>query len=139
MDYNNFKENFIEDVRKGLYERGIEDVNITTQQTTKLNESYESIAITPEGSNIGINTSLEMFFRAVEDGQDYNEVVQRAVNTFTDGIEQTPSIDVSSFFSSTIFFLFDIFVHKFDKNLYLYDYLKVFHQNPAFYIENLYR
>ena len=75
MDYENFKENFIEDVRKGLYERGIEDVNITTQQTTKLNESYESIAITPEGSNIGINTSLEMFFRAVEDGQDYNEVV----------------------------------------------------------------
>ena len=39
MDYENFKENFIEDVRKGLYERGIEDVNITTQQTTKLNES----------------------------------------------------------------------------------------------------
>ena len=96
MDYENFKENFIEDVRKGLYERGIEDVNITTQQTTKLNESYESIAITPEGSNIGINTSLEMFFRAVEDGQDYNEVVQRAVNTFADGIKQTPSIDVSS-------------------------------------------
>lgn len=87
MDCEKFKESFIEDVKKGLYEKGFKDVRITTQQTEKLNESYESISVTPEGSNIGINTNLENYFHAVEEGVDYKEEVDRAINTFASGIE----------------------------------------------------
>ena len=96
MDYENFKESFIGDVKQGLYERGIEDVKIGTQHTEKLNESYESIFVTPAGSNIGVNMNLESYFKAVEEGVDYREVVDKAVNTFAGGIEQSPSFDVSS-------------------------------------------
>ena len=96
MDYENFKENFMENLKKGLSEKGYGDVEITTQQTEKLNESYESISAKPQGSNIGVNMNLENYFHAVEDGMDYNEAVDRAVKVFADGIDQTPTIDVQS-------------------------------------------
>lgn len=87
----------MEDLKAGLEERGYSNVSITTQQTEKLNESYESISITPEGSNVGVNTNLENFFKAVaEVGQDYDAVVARAVDLAANGIEQAPSFDVKA-------------------------------------------
>ena len=96
MDYEKFKESFIEDIKIGLYERGIEDIKVNTQQAQKLNESYESISVTPVGSNIGVTTNLEAYFQAVEDGVEYREVVDKAVKVFADGIEQVPAVDVAS-------------------------------------------
>ncbi len=52
MDYENFKEQFVEDVKERLYEQGTE-VDITVNMVNKLNEGYEAVAVKPEGS-IGI-------------------------------------------------------------------------------------
>lgn len=41
-------------------------MKIQVNEVTKLNESYEAITVTPEGSNIGINTNLETFFESYE-------------------------------------------------------------------------
>lgn len=41
MDYENFKEQFVEDVKEKLYEQGTE-VDITVNTVNKLNESYEA-------------------------------------------------------------------------------------------------
>lgn len=41
MDYENFKERFVEDLRDKLYESGAE-VNISVHTVNKLNESYEA-------------------------------------------------------------------------------------------------
>ena len=38
----------------------------------KINESYEAVTVTPEGSNIGVNMSLEKFYDAVQDGTPYD-------------------------------------------------------------------
>ena len=54
MDYESFKEQFVEDVKDRLYEQGAE-VNVSVHEVNKLNESYEAITVTPEGSNIGVN------------------------------------------------------------------------------------
>ena len=40
MDYENFKERFIEDLKDKLYKRGIE-ADVTVNTVNKLNESYE--------------------------------------------------------------------------------------------------
>lgn len=40
MNYEDFKEKFIEDVSDRLYEQGAE-VNISVHEVNKLNESYE--------------------------------------------------------------------------------------------------
>ena len=61
MDYENFKERFVEDLKDKLYEQGSE-VNISVQTVKKLNESYEAVTITPDGSNIGVNIGLAFNF-----------------------------------------------------------------------------
>ena len=61
-----------------------------------LKESYEAITVTPEGSNIGVNMSIEKFYDAVQDGTPYDSVVDKAVETIGRGIEQRPDIDVAA-------------------------------------------
>ena len=58
MDYGNFKEQFVEDVKERLYEQGTE-VDITVNTVNKLNESYEAMTVKPEGSNIGVNIGID--------------------------------------------------------------------------------
>ena len=53
MDYETFKEKFVEDLQDRLYEQGAE-VNISVHTVNKLNESYEAVAVKPDGSSIGI-------------------------------------------------------------------------------------
>lgn len=48
MDYESFKEKFVEDVKDRLYEQGAE-VDLSIHTVNKLNESYEAITVTPEG------------------------------------------------------------------------------------------
>ena len=95
MDYENFKESFIEDVKASLYERGI-DANVSIHQVDKMNESYEAITVTPEGSNIGVNLNMEKFFEAYENGTDIDAVVAKAVDTIEGGLNNQPAVDVSA-------------------------------------------
>lgn len=91
MDYENFKEQFIEDVKDCLYEQGAE-VSVSVHEVNKLNESYEAITVTPEGSNIGI----DKFYEAIGDGKSYDEVVDKAVEVINNGISQRPDFDIDS-------------------------------------------
>ena len=95
MDYENFKEQFIADVKDRLAEQGA-DVKVCVNEVNKLNESYEAITVTPEGSNIGVNMSLEKFYDAVQDGTPYDSVVDKAVDVINNGIDKRPEIDVES-------------------------------------------
>lgn len=95
MDFEEFKEKFVEDVKQGLYERGGEDVNVSLHTVNKLNESYDAMTITPVGSNIGVNLSIDRFYEAMDHGVSYEEAVNRATNTVMDALENTPSVDVA--------------------------------------------
>lgn len=95
MDYENFKEQFVEDVKDRLADQGA-DVKVSVNEVNKLNESYEAITVTPEGSNIGVNMSLEKFYDAVQDVTPYDSVVDKAVETISRGIEHRPDIDVAA-------------------------------------------
>ena len=95
MDFEKFKESLIEDVQQGLYEKGIE-ANVSTSEVSKLNESYEALTVTPEGSNVGVNVNMENFFEAYENGVDYDAVVGRAIRVIENGLDQQPAIDVSA-------------------------------------------
>lgn len=95
MDFAKFKESLIEDVQQGLYEKGIE-ANVSTNEVSKLNESYEALTVTPEGSNVGVNVNMENFFEAYENGVDYDAVVDRAIRVIENGLDHQPAIDVSS-------------------------------------------
>ena len=95
MDYETFKEKFVEDLKDKLYEQGAE-VNVSVHNVNKLNESYEAVTVTPEGSNIGVNIPIDKFYDAIESGKTYDEVVDKAVDVVTNGISQRPEFDIDS-------------------------------------------
>ena len=93
MDYEQFKERIEEDLHQALADHGI-DANFSQHHVEKLNASYDALSVTPEGSHIGVNANLSAMFEAIENGQDYNEVVSRASESIIAGIENTPEINV---------------------------------------------
>lgn len=93
MDYEQFKERIEEDLHQALAEHGI-DANLSQHHVEKLNASYDALSVTPEGSHIGVNANLSAMFEAIENGEDYNEVVSRASESIIAGIENTPEINV---------------------------------------------
>ena len=95
MDFNEFKEQFTEDVKQGLAEAGIE-AKVSTNTVEKMNESYEAMTVTPEGSNVGVNVNMEKFFEAYENGTDYEAVVGKAIGVIEGGFANQPTVDVAS-------------------------------------------
>ncbi len=95
MEYENFKEQFVEDVKAGLSDSGIE-ANVTVNTVNKLNESYEAVTVTPEGSNIGVNIGIDKFYEALDTGRTYDEVLDKAVEVINSGISQRPDFDINS-------------------------------------------
>lgn len=94
MDYQDFREQFTQDVKVKLVANDMENLELSVQPVEKMNESYEAMTVTPEGSNIGVNLNLERFYEAYESGTDYDEVVDRAVDAIENGVNQIPDINV---------------------------------------------
>lgn len=95
MDYESFKEKFVEDLKDRLDDQGA-DVKVSFNTVNKLNESYEAVTVTPEGSNIGVNIGIDKFYDAMENGRSYDEVVDKAVEVVNSGITQRPDFDIDS-------------------------------------------
>lgn len=95
MDYESFKEKFVEDLKDRLDEQGA-DVKVSVNTVNKLNESNEAVTVTPEGSNIGVNIGIDKFYDAMENGRSYDEVVDKAVEVVNSGITQRPDFDIDS-------------------------------------------
>ena len=93
MDFENFKEKFMEDIKERLEDAGI-DAKITTNTVKKLNESYEAVTITPNDSNLGMNLPVEKFFEAYDDGRPYDEVIDKAMEVIENGINERPDFNI---------------------------------------------
>ena len=96
MDYENFKEQFIEQLQEKFYERGVEDVNLIARPVEKLNGGYDAVTITPVDSKIGVTLNIGSFFEAYENGTDMSTVVGRAADVAIRGFENVPTVDISS-------------------------------------------
>lgn len=79
MNYKDFKEKFIGDVKSKLLSDQGTDVDITINKMNKLNESYEAMTVKPEGSNIGVNIAVDKLFKAMKSGASYDEVIDKAI------------------------------------------------------------
>lgn len=94
MDYENFKEQMMEEVKAGLYEKGYE-VDIKMHDVSKLNESYEAMTVTPEGSNIGVNINMTQLYEQLESGRDFTEIAQSTIDSMEKHIDNIPEVDVA--------------------------------------------
>lgn len=96
MNYEEFKERFIEEVKEKLAEQGY-DMNVSVNEVKKLNETYEAMTVTPEGARIGMNVNLEKFYEAYDEGRPLGEVVDKALETIDHAINERPDFDIDSF------------------------------------------
>lgn len=95
MNNEEFKNEFVEALKEKLSERG-NDVDVKVSTVEKMNQSYEAITITPEGSNIGMNMNLEVFAEAYESGVPFNEIVEQVTNKVEAHLADMPTFDVQS-------------------------------------------
>lgn len=94
MDYEKFKDQFTNDLKQELYVRGAAEVDIKVQRIEKMNESYDAITVTPEGSNIGVNLNMGKLFETYENDVAYAKVIERAADTIEKGIQDSPTFDL---------------------------------------------
>ena len=95
MNYEEFKNEFVEALQERLSERGNE-VRISVTNVEKMNESYEAITVTPAGSNIGMNLNLEVFAEAFENGVEFDEIVEQVTYKVEDHLSNMPTFDIQS-------------------------------------------
>ena len=60
-----------------------------------MNESYEAMTITPEGSNVGMNMNLEVFAEAYESGVPIDEIVDQVTHKIEAHLANMPTFDVA--------------------------------------------
>ena len=95
MDYETFKQEMTEDLKQRLYERGIEDVEMSFHNVEKANQHYESLTVRQEGSNVGVNFNIENAFAEYEHTGDYAGVLAESTHAIMQGLENVPSVDAS--------------------------------------------
>lgn len=96
MNYETFKQEFAEDIKEKLYERGYDDVSISFNNVEKTNQNYEALSVVPEGNNVGVNFNIENAFASYEHTDDYAGVLASATKVIADGLDRAPTIDVSA-------------------------------------------
>ena len=95
MDYETFKQEMTEDLKQRLYERDIEDVEMSFHNVEKANQHYESLTVRQEGSNVGVNFNIENAFAEYEHTGDYAGVLAESTHAIMQGLENVPSVDTS--------------------------------------------
>lgn len=94
MDFENFKEQLIEDIKIGLYEKGYE-VTVTQNHVDKLNDSYDAMTITPIDSNVGMNINLDSLYESMSEGRTYSEVASSTIDLAAKHMDDMPVVDVA--------------------------------------------
>ena len=96
MNYEEFKEQLVEDVKKGLQERTGKEYEIQTNSVEKMNENYEALTVKPKDGIIGVNINMDELFKAYEDGHDYGDIVDRAVTKTSSALENHPDFNLEA-------------------------------------------
>mgnify|MGYP003306935066 CR=1 FL=1 len=95
MNYEDFKNELVDVVKEELADRG-HNVNVQINTVEKMNESYEAMTVTPEGSNIGMNINITALGKAHENGTGFDEIVDRTVDMVENHLGNMPQIDVDT-------------------------------------------
>lgn len=96
MKYQNSKEQFAQDVKRALHEKGFTDIEVYVKQVDNINRSYESLAVRRAGSNLGMSFMLEDYLTAAQRGASYQKIVNMAVNDIKKNIRDLTFFDLDT-------------------------------------------
>ena len=93
MNYEEFKENIVQDIKDAFADKGLA-VEAEIRQCEKLNESYDAMTVRPESGCIGVNINLNQLFDSYSKGQTYQECVDTAADMADKSLNNVPDFDV---------------------------------------------
>lgn len=96
MDYETFKQEFAEDIKEKLSQKGYGEVETNFHNIEKTNQNYEAISVVPAGGNIGVNYNIENAFASYEHSGDYEGVLASATGVIASGLDQVPVVNVNA-------------------------------------------
>ena len=96
MDYETFKQEFAEDIKEKLSQKGYGEVETNFHNIEKTNQNYEAISVVPAGGNIGVNYNIENAFASYEHSVDYEGVLASATGAIASGLDQVPVVNVNA-------------------------------------------
>ena len=95
MNYNDFKENLKEDIRKSFQAEGFQ-VNIEFNNVEKINDRYEAMMVKPVDSNVGLSIGIKELYDEIHSGAPYSEVLAKTTTILKEALTNRPKYDLDS-------------------------------------------
>lgn len=96
MNFEEFKQQLMEDLKEALSRRVGTEVAVEENEVHKLQqESYDGIVVRKENESIGVNVDATRLYSDLEQGRAYEDVLHYAVDIAQKGFEDAPKIDIS--------------------------------------------
>ena len=96
MDFETFKEELAKSVKENLDARNGENTSVEINTVQKANETYETVTVRPEGSNVGVNISATRAYEEYENGRDFDLIVKQVADAADKAIKGRPDFDLAA-------------------------------------------
>jgi hypothetical protein len=93
MEKTNFVETFEKALKDKLAARGV-NAEFTTRRVEKLNDSYDAITVTPVGSSVGVNISVDQALDNYNNGTPIYSVTERFADAIEKALAEKPDLDL---------------------------------------------
>ncbi|WP_026518431.1 DUF5688 family protein [Butyrivibrio sp. MC2021] len=97
MDFETFKEELKEDVKRALEEKTDSQYSVELHTQEKMNETYDALTIKPEDSEIGVSLNTDSLYKAYSDGMDYDRIVSETVGRAESALANRPDFNIDAF------------------------------------------
>lgn len=95
MEYEKFKEQFVEDLKERL-ETGGEKFSVDLNAVQKMNQNYEAVTVKPEDAIIGVNLNMNEIYERYDRGMSYDTLVREVAEKADRALHDRPDFNLEA-------------------------------------------
>ena len=95
MEYEKFKEQFVEDLKERL-EAGGEKFSVDLNAVQKMNQNYEAVTVKPEDAIIGVNLNMNEIYERYDRGMSYDTLVREVAEKADRALHDRPDFNLEA-------------------------------------------
>lgn len=95
MEYEKFKEQFVEDLKERL-EAGGEKYSVDLNAVQKMNQNYEAVTVKPEDAIIGVNLNMTEIYERYDRGMSYDTLVREVAEKADRALHDRPDFNLDA-------------------------------------------
>lgn len=95
MEYEKFKEQFVEDLKERL-EAGGEKFSVDLNAVQKMNQNYEAVTVKPEDAIIGVNLNMTEIYERYDRGMSYDTLVSEVAEKADRALHDRPDFNLDA-------------------------------------------